>query len=382
MIEKTGLIALILLIIVVGSVAGTYIYLKYFQVPPPKVIEEGDCADVHFIERLASNYTIVNSSYSDVINRTGGEPLKVFVSLNKTVPPPENFSSYSSSPLGMIVGFIPDLIGMKEGEEKEVILPPEKAYGIKPKIGDVINFTEIVGEKIAGKNMVFRIIKIRKNATMPKEYIDLYGNKTTDIYVLREDWHHIGETLAEERNKYPAWKNCSVVTKVNETTLWIYITPPYSIGENFTWIEFDERNATRIEYPKNKSAIVNITNETITVRVNASINDTINVSSFSFFGFATTKSYKVENVTEDYINASYTDQSGNKTYKKFKRTFIIKRNQTINITYSYPAEVLEMLLSALRQYNPNFHLSLHKYAGETLVFDIKVERVYKTSRKS
>ena len=117
MIEKTGLIALILLIVIVGSVAGTYIYLKYIQVPSPKVIEEGDCADVHFIERFASNYTIVNSSYSDVINRTGGEPLKVFVSLNKTVPPPENFSSYSSSQLGMIVGFIPDLIGMKEGEE-------------------------------------------------------------------------------------------------------------------------------------------------------------------------------------------------------------------------------------------------------------------------
>ncbi|RLF38757.1 MAG: hypothetical protein DRN00_03455, partial [Thermoplasmata archaeon] len=156
----------------------------------------------------------------------------------------------------------------------------------------------------------------------------------------------------------------------------------YSIGENFTWIEFDEKNLTRIEYPKNKSAIVNITNETITVRVDASINDTINVSSFGFFGFATTRSYRVENITEDYINASYTDQSGNKTYRKFKRTFIIKRNQTINITYSYPAEVLEMLLSALRQYNPSFHLSLHKYAGETLVFDIKVEKVYKTSRKS
>lgn len=164
--------------------------------------------------------------------------------------------------------------------------------------------------------------------------------------------------------------------------MWIYITPPYSLGENFTWIEIDEKNASRIVYPREKAKIVNMTKDKIVVRIDPSINDTINVSIYSPFGFATTKSYKIENITENYINASYTDPEGNKTYRNFKRAFVIERNQTINITYAYPADFLEILLSNLRMYNPNFHLSLHKYAGESFIFDIRVEKIYKTSRES
>ena len=105
----------------------------------------GDCVDVHYISRYASNGTVFDSSYDNIEDKTGGTPLNVFVSRNTTEYPPEDYaSSYFSSPLGAGVdytfyalspiatkgGFIDSLIGMEEGEKKTTdFLPPEKAYG-------------------------------------------------------------------------------------------------------------------------------------------------------------------------------------------------------------------------------------------------------------
>lgn len=373
--EKSGISALVALVVIVAAVTGAFLYLKYVQTPE-KIVEEGDCVVVNYIGKYASNGTVFDTSYESVAKENGiydanrtYEPLKIFVDSSGTKSPPSGYENFSSS---MIKGFMEGLIEMKEGETKTVTIPPEKGYGVKPKVGDVINLSSFVGT-----DYVFKIIDIKENATMPALYQDYFGNGTTTLYVLREDWHKVGETLSDMLSPYPAWKNSSVVTKLNETKMWLYITPSTEINENFTWIEVNETTGTQITFPENKSKITNMTNDTITVLISPAINDTIRVSQGFFY-----TPYKVEKITADKINASYTMSNGNKTYREFDRIVVINRNQTKNITQEYPASVLESIFSYIRSLDPTFNLSLNKLAGETLIFKITVEKVYKTSQES
>ena len=54
-----------------------------------KTIKIGDCVDMHYIGRYASNNSVFDSSYEDVNNKTGGYPLNVFVSLNSSEKSPK-----------------------------------------------------------------------------------------------------------------------------------------------------------------------------------------------------------------------------------------------------------------------------------------------------
>jgi hypothetical protein len=212
---------------------------------------------------------------------------------------------------------------------------------------------------------------------MPVDYEYSYGYGNTTLYVLRESWHYIGEFVD---TAYPSWENSSVVTKINETLIWMHITPTTAVGENFTWIDADIDTGTQTTYPENTSSITNITNDAIVVTHTPSVNDTIDI--VTVFGSA---SYTVENVTDDKINASYViDDGGNKSYLEFDRTTTIQRNETQNITDPpYPGELLEeQLFPYLRSLYPDFNLSCHEYAGKTLYFEVEIVKLYKTSQQS
>ena len=141
--QKEKLAAIALVIIIVGALSA-YIFITYVEEilenlsggKKKEIIEIGDCVDVNYIGRLASNNSIFDSSYVDVDNKTEGFPLNIFVSLNIESIPPEGYETYSSS---LIEGFMEGLIGLKEGESTTIgPIPPEKAYGVKPQVGDVI----------------------------------------------------------------------------------------------------------------------------------------------------------------------------------------------------------------------------------------------------
>lgn len=346
------------------------------QVKLPGTIALGDCVDISYIGRYCSNDTIFDSSYNDTTNRTGGAPLNVFVSFNKTQEPPTGFATYSQ---GIIDGLMEGLIGLKEGDNVTMDpIPPEKAYGFKPKIGDILNFTPL-----AGYPYVLKFVEIQENMSMPSDYQSYFGNVTTTLYTLKEDWHYIGEIIDNYTMAYPFWKDSSVVTGVNDTLLWMYVTPSTGIGEVFTYFENNETDGTLTTYPENTSSISFINDTIINVTHNPEIGTTIDVSAYyPGYGYYSVGSYTVESLTADKINVSITDSTtGDTTYMDLDRTITIQRNQTRNITQpAIPGELVESyLLSYLRDSDSTFKLSYLPLSDETLCFEVRIENVYKIS---
>jgi hypothetical protein len=375
--QNEKLAAILLVIVIVGSIS-VFLTVTYGEdilnalngkKTGEKVIALGDCADVNYIGRYASNNTVFDSSYNDTITKTGGTPLKIFVSLNQSKSPPQGYEGYSS---GYVEGLIEGLVGLKEGQETTIgPIPPEKAYGVKPKVGDIIDLTPFVGT-----TYIFKIFNIQENVSMPSEFG--LGNGTTTLYTLRQDWHYVGEIVS---SSYSFWENSTVVTKINETLLWTYTTPTTGIGENFTWVGVDPETGDMTAYPDNASSISFINDTTIIITHNPKINTMINVSVFTDYGYMPSASYVVEKVTADKINVSVADSTGNKSYSEFDRTVKIQRNQTQNITMPpMPGEYLEQVLfSYMRSMDSTFKLSYSNFSGKTLSFDVTIEKVYKTS---
>ena len=83
---------------------------------------------------------------------------------------------------------------------------------------------------------------------MPEELIPYFGMDNTNLYVLKEDWHFIGEVL-DITSIYLSWGNSSVVTKINDTKLWMYTTPTNEVGEYFTWRYLDIISGSEITFP-------------------------------------------------------------------------------------------------------------------------------------
>ncbi len=367
--EKTGIYALVALILITVTVASLYAFRGNIEslFTPPKVVEIGDCVDVDYIVRYASNGTIIDTSYESVAKENGiyrenktYKPLKIYVSLNATSFPPKGYEEYSSA---FIRGVMEALIGMKEGEEKTVTVPPEKAYGIKPKIGDIIN--------ISGTN--FKLIKIKENATMPESFTAMYGNGTTTIYVLRIEGLEVGRPLPDYLDPYATfWPNSSIITKINETKVWVYITPSTKVGENFTLSLYDQTNKTIIWFPSNSSRIINMTHDTIRILIAPSINESVTFSQ-GFFQ----KIYRITDITDEKIIV----KNDNET-KELNRIVVIKRNQTRNITLDAPADFLRDFFDYMRMMDESFPYSLDRFADQTLVYDLKVVKIYKTSEES
>jgi hypothetical protein len=363
--EKIALIGLVIIIVVAlfAYLAATYdIFGNIFEEEEiPGIVEIGDCVEVHYIGEY-TNGTIFDTSYDDPINKTGGDPAKFFVSLDPTESPPEDYYDYATG----IEGFVEGLIGMKEGGEKTIgPIPPEKAYGNPPKIGDVI---EIRNESIGG-NVSLEFVDIQKNVPLPDEFVQSGWDDPTDLYFLKDNERYIGE----KSTLYPSWENASVITKMNDTTAWVLTTPPEDKIQNFTWIELDPSTYELITYWENSSS-AKINETTIVVTHTPAINATMEYTSAYGSVF-----YTVVNLTEDKINVSYVDYDGNISYYQMDRKITIERNETQDIVYSFPTEYLEYIISYLKMVDETIDYSLNDLAGETLIFEVELVKVHKTS---
>ncbi|MDH7507037.1 MAG: FKBP-type peptidyl-prolyl cis-trans isomerase, partial [Candidatus Thermoplasmatota archaeon] len=98
----------------------------------PKV-EIGDCVDVYYVGRF-TNGTVFDTNIEEIAKASGifNESKQyvianVFVDPDFELYPPEGYDeNYSSE---FIKGFLNGLIGMEEGEKKNITIPPEEAYG-------------------------------------------------------------------------------------------------------------------------------------------------------------------------------------------------------------------------------------------------------------
>ena len=87
-----------------------------------------------------------------------------------------------------------------------------------------------------------------------------------------------------------------------------------------------------------------------------------------------------EDIFENLIGDENGDQAtGNISYMNFDRTITIVRNQTQNITYEWPPEMVEYLIDLLKQVDSSIEYSFHKLADESLNFEVDIENIYNTS---
>ena len=366
--QKEKLAAIGLVIIIVVAVSAYFFSDEEFRnqilenlfggEPVKETIELGDCADVHYIGRYASNNTIFDASYSDTENKTGGTSMQMFISTDPNETPSKE--GYS----GIIEGLAEGLVGLKKGATATVgPIPPEKAYGVKPKAGDVISFSD----PVEGTEVKIDVVEVIENASMPKDYIAYFGNQSTTLYNLRVNY-----SIGDEIQLYPSWKNATYVTKINETMLWTYTTPPLDKRENFTWID----NTTQSSFWENASSVTSMNDTTIVITHTPAIGATMDYSP-DFYSVTT---YTVVNLTDDKVNVSYTDATGNTSYTEFDRTITIERNQSQITSMPYPEEGLAQLLSYIKIYiNPDLEYSLDNLAGESLIFEVVIVEVYKKS---
>jgi hypothetical protein len=382
--EKIALIMLVIVIVAALSVfvlaVNTDILDTLFQ--EEKIIASGDYADVNYIGHYASNGTIFGSSYRYPTNKSGATPLKIFVTLNESATPETNFSAYSSTINDEYVkGFIQNLIDMKQGQTKTTaVIPATDAYGVSPKVGDVINLTIL-----AGRDYRISIVTIEKNVSMPAMFEQYFGSGNTDMYKIREESHYIGESIDTyyDASFNPLWANATVVTKINETQLWKYTTPDPNLLTNLTWVDTSSDSnpdtAFTTIYPTNESSITSLNNSTFVVTHNVKINDTIRYYNTTYQSGV---DFIISHITAQNITAYYNTSSGNQTTnitQVFPRTIVYPRNTTQNITQPYPKEYIAYALSILRTYDHRVTLSLGSLADQAVYFDITVVKVYKAS---
>ena len=374
--QKEKLAAIGLAVIIIGALS-TYLIAEHWDEilenlsengEKENTIELGDCADVNYVGKLA-NGTVFDTSYEDVAKEWGlhvegreYSPLKFFVTLNMSMFPPEGYDDYQTG----IEGFMEGLVGLKEGEKSTIgPISPEKAYGKLPEVGDVIDVSDpSLGE--TGFHIEF--VDIIENASVPAgfETLGLIEGDNTTLYVLKDISHYVGEIMPF----YPSWENATVITKMNNTKVWFVTNPPEDKMNNFTWQELSATGGIQSYWKNASNAVINESNNTITITHSPQEGQTLNYYGTEFI---------VVNLTDDKINCSYIGFDGNISYMEYDRIITIEINQTENITYSWPPEVVDYILSILKQVDPTISYSLGYLAGETLTFEVEIVKVYKTS---
>jgi len=373
--EKIALAGLVIIIVVAlfGYLAiSEGLFDNLFTDESVDTIEIGDCVDVNYIGRYASNGTIFDTSYLNVENKSGGTPLNIFVTFDSDASTPEGYETYSS---GMIEGFMEGLPGLKEGEFATIgPIAPEKAYGVLPVIGDVLEISDDSFEQ----DFYLEFIDIIEDSPVPEEYLYYYGDVQTNdtLYVMKDQSHYIGEKMT----LYPSWENASVVTKINDTKVWIETTPTENKTSNFTWQEYDA-SGQLVTYWQDASSIT--VNETyILVTHSPEINQTYTGPDPVYGAYGYTSDFTVVSLSDDKINLSYTGLDGNITYTEMDRTVSIEVNQTQDLLFEFPELILNQLISFFKTIDPTIPYSLAELAGETLTFELEIVEVYKTSQES
>jgi len=371
--EKIAIIALAIIIIGALSIflAATYgedILDNLF--PEEKTIEIGDCADVNYIGTLV-NGNVFDSSYTYPENKTGGTPLKIFITMNQSEISPTGYPQYSS---GLIEGFMEGLIGLKEGETATIgPISPEKAYGAK-KIGVGDTFTTSVvmySEKGYNFDQTFEVIESNEES-MTIKWIDVddLGTFTLPEGILMEDLESAYFTIYENLPPFYLWENATEVTSITDDYVELKITPATSenISDEITFLTVDNKLGT--VFPDATTAEWDNTSVTITSSPLAGTN-------YSLDYMGTELTITIDNITEDHVNITIEAQ-GEKQSVSLNRTITFNRTYSLRRNYIIPGMYQTVFMEDFEREG----YSTHELAGEELIFEVTIEEVYKTSQEN
>jgi FKBP-type peptidyl-prolyl cis-trans isomerase 2 len=370
--EKIALIALVIIVIAALSVfliaVNTDIFDNVFK--EKLTISEGDCADVNYIGRYASNNTIFDTSYTYAENKSGGTPLKIFVSYNATATSPK--AGYTA---GMIEGFMDGIIGMQEGQTKIIgPIPPEKAYGANKLVPGAIFTTQYLA---FGMNQTVEVTKYTsENLSLKWIQLENLGNFTMPQLVI----NNLQSTNETEMVIYPPpyyiWENATSIVNITETNVTVSTTPTKST--NLSDVVKDVRYGDKqmLIFPDATTASWNDTS--ITVECSPPVGQNYTFETQGYSGMANITVH-INNITGDKINVTITNsESPEPTYLDvykiltFNRTFILPRLYkdipSMYISYFYAQDIEDA------------GYSLEPLAGESLIFEVTIEKVYKTSQ--
>jgi len=333
------------------------------------VIALGDCADVHYIGRYADNNTIFDTSYDDVDTKTGGNPLQMFITLD----PNEESPIYGYT--AIIEGLAEGLVGMKEGDSGVIgPIPPEEAYGTKKlSVGDSFNTSSLALEL----NQTLEVTKLGTNFISFK-WVNMegLGKFTMPQMILR----NLSSMETSEMVLYPPpyylWENATEIQSITEDTVIVSTTPtasttlvdniePITYGSTTAFLFYD---ASTAEWDAN----------TITITNNPTVGATY-VYTVEYYGTNMSIIFEIEEITNDSLNVSFLYEGSEEKYYQeaprvltFDRTFAMPRLYT-----DIPLMYQDML------YGPDLQregYSTSELAGESLLFEVEIVTVYKTSQ--
>jgi FKBP-type peptidyl-prolyl cis-trans isomerase 2 len=370
--EKIALIALVVIVVAALSVFVTAVNTNIFEnlFKEKLTILEGDCADVNYIGRYTSNNTIFDTSYTYPQNKSGGTPIKIFVSFDANATSPK--AGYTKD---MIKGFMNGLIGLSEGQTKIIgPIPPEDAYGAKKLTVGAIFTTQYLAfgmnqtvevTNYTSENLSVKWIQMENlsNFTMPQMIINNLQSTNTSEYVIYPPPYNI-------------WENSTSIINITDTNVTVRATPtkstnlsnvtkPILYGEKYLFI-----------FPNATTASWN--NTTITVVCSPVIGQNYTFQGQGSIGMIN-YTVSINNITGDTINITITNEENPELsyldlYRTltFNRTFVLPRLYTdipsMYVSYFYTQDIEKA------------GYSLNPLAGESLTFEVVVEKVYKTSQ--
>lgn len=389
--EKIAMIALVVIIagalsLFLVSMYGGDMFDNLFEDTPDNptvegdnIIEEGDCADIHYILKYASNGTFINSTYEDWEDKTGGNVAKIFVSLNDMQQPPTGYVNYTA--VDYVKGLRSRLIGKEEGESYTFEIPPDEAYGEKQlKVGDQFTSTRLAlyADTSESLNQTFEVTKkTSDNLSIRWVNLDDFGKFTMPQYLIKDFQAAAQEDLFLILPPYFLWKNSSEIIDYDDETATVKTTPTETenLVDSFEqiFLGFGQDDIFAM-FPNATTAEYNET--TITVRSDPEVGSEYEYTQLSPYGQQITMSITVKNMTTDTIGLTVSAQGSvqNQTVQRkleFDRTYEFPRSFENIPPYFQEA----IILDDLKQQG----YGLDPLAGETLEYEVMIQNVYKTS---
>ena len=277
----------------------------------------------------------------------------------------------------MIEGFMDGIIGMQEGQTKTIgPIPPEKAYGTnKFGIGSIFTSQYLA----FGMNQTVEVTNYTsENLSVRWIQMENLGNFTMPQLVI----NNLQSTNETEMVVYPPpyyiWENCSSITNITDTNVTVRTTPTKStnLSKEVKDVRYGEKQM--LIFPNATTASWD--NTTITVVCSPIVGQNYTFQTQGYSGMVNITIH-INSIIGDMINVTITnDQSPEPSYLDVYKVLTFNRTFTLPRIYK---DIPAMYISYF--YGEDIQragYSLEPLAGETLLFEVTVEKVYKTSQET